>query len=137
MTPRTRAIHLWEQNSPLCFDREETLCLMHGIVVSTPHLYLIAMPCHSTMDDYAILHHHHTRQPRQLLTPDMLHIVHAVGTLAEFTNYLSASPYRTQFQFLAYQRRDYTLRRRPLSKILPTETDEQRTQDPHTTAASH
>lgn len=115
---RDKAIHLWEQTSPLCFDREETLCLMHGTVISTPELYLMAMPCHSTDTDDNILTHAHTRRPRQLPLPDTLHIVHAYGNLRLFSTYFHASPWFLPIRWLAFQRRGWTLKRYPIDRIL-------------------
>jgi hypothetical protein len=116
---RSTAIRIWELHSTLCFDREETLCLMHGIVISLPHLYIMAMPVHSSMSDQQIYDNAHTRHPRQLSKPDMLHIVHAVGRLSDFRALYHSSP-ALQFPLICYHKRGRRyFRRISIQKFFP------------------
>lgn len=144
MTARRHAIALWEEQSTLCFDREETLCLMHGIVIATPDLYLMALPVHSTMTDDQIYRNTHLRhmfagasspagansedcppEPwrrwntclfRHLSPPDMLHIVHCVGSLTAFSAIFRESAACQSITHLCYHRRRH-LMRVPIHKI--------------------
>jgi hypothetical protein len=131
---RTHALTLWEQHSSLCFDREETLCLMHGIVISLPHLYLMAIPVYTHMTDDQIYANAHLRNPlitdhfplttshpvhpRPLPQPDMLHIVHAVGRLADFRTLYIITP-ALQYRYLCFHRWRGPFRRIPTHKIFP------------------
>lgn len=137
MTARRHAIQLWEEQSTLCFDREETLCLMHGIVIATPDIYLMALPVHSTMTDDQIYRNTHLRDfParvkrdlsavalakedtclfRHLSPPDMLHIVHCVGSLTAFSAIFRESAACQSITHLCYHRRRH-LMRVPIYKI--------------------
>lgn len=129
MTARRHAIQLWEEQSTLCFDREETLCLMHGIVIATPDLYLMALPVHSTMTDDQIYRNTHLRDLsfvalakkdtclfRHLSPPDMLHIVHCVGSLTAFSAIFRESAACQSITHLCYHRRRH-LMRAPIHKI--------------------
>lgn len=118
-TARRHAIKLWEEQSTLCFDREETLCLMHGIVIATPDLYLMALPVHSTMTDDQIYRNDHLRNTclfRHLSPPDMLHIVHGVGSLTAFSAIFRESAACQSITHLCYHRRRH-LMRVPIHKI--------------------
>jgi len=135
MTARRNAIAVWERESSLCFDREETLCLMHGIVISTPDLYLMAMPVWSQMTDQQIYDNAHLRtcHPRQLSAwgaPDMLHILLAYGTYENLRHHFRTMP-ALQFPFVCYGRRYF--------KRIPTKrfTDEKITKATTTAAPSH
>ena len=127
---RTHALSLWESHSTLCFDREETLCLMHGIVIALPHLYLMAMPVYTHMTDDQIYTNAHLRNPlsafpisasqsvhpRPLPTPDMLHIVHCVGRLADFRTLYLTTP-ALQYQHLCYHRWRGSFKRIPTHQL--------------------
>lgn len=117
---RRHALELWEQSSECCFDREETLCLSHGIVIALPDLYLMAMPVHSFMTDEEIYRNAHLRETRllrHLSPPDLLHIVHCVGSLPAFARIARESAACQHLTHLCYHRRRHLVRV-PIQKIL-------------------
>lgn len=114
MNPRQQTIDLWQAITPYPFAADEWLCLTHGLIISAPDCYAMAMPCHSCMTDDEIIHHqHHTRRPCQLPSiPDTLHIVCLTGHSQIYAHYLK--PYR----YIAFQRYGGRLRRYPTSRFI-------------------
>ena len=105
---RQKAISLWNTHSQSCFDREESLCLMHGFVHASAELYVMAMPYHSSMsmqDLYGNRHlYHPTCHPCHLSKADSLHIVMAVGSMQRFAALYRATPSLQRYRFFGFHR---------------------------------
>jgi hypothetical protein len=113
MIPREIARRAWESNCTASFDRAEMLCLLHGTVISTTQLYIMAafFPLntpHHILTSISRQHRHMTS------TGPLCHVWLASGKLPELLALLADFPC---ISHISYQKRGYEIINLPIHRL--------------------
>jgi hypothetical protein len=113
MTPRESARRAWESDCTASFDRAEMLCLLHGTVISTPRLYIMAafFPLntpHHILTSISRQHRHMTT------TGPLCHVWLAAGKLPELLALLADFPC---ISHISFQKRGYEIITLPIHRL--------------------